>query len=329
MTYITISVLALLFLVWKTAIVVPMREAYVIERLGRFRGVLEPGFHILIPFVDRIAYKHEMREQVFDVPAQTCITRDNMQVVVDGIIYLKVMDPERASYGIEDYETASINLAQTTMRSEIGKLALHEAFSERDKLNEAIVREVDKASDPWGIKVYRYELKNITPSAQIIHTLEKQMEAERERRSEVTMATAEKEAVIHRSEGQRQEAIHVSEGEKAKRINEAEGRAKQISIVADATAQGLQQVAAALSRPGGEAALQMRVVEQYIQELGAISKSARVSVVPSRVAEVQSVVAGLGTTETRALLLIAPSSWMYCSTTRIWRAASPPGRESA
>ncbi|MEL6190341.1 MAG: stomatin-like protein, partial [Myxococcota bacterium] len=251
MTYITISVLALLFLVWKTAIVVPMREAYVIERLGRFRGVLEPGFHILIPFVDRIAYKHEMREQVFDVPAQTCITRDNMQVVVDGIIYLKVMDPERASYGIEDYETASINLAQTTMRSEIGKLALHEAFSERDKLNEAIVREVDKASDPWGIKVYRYELKNITPSAQIIHTLEKQMEAERERRSEVTMATAEKEAVIHRSEGQRQEAIHVSEGEKAKRINEAEGRAKQISIVADATAQGLQQVAAALSRPGG------------------------------------------------------------------------------
>lgn len=294
MTFLTVSVLVLLFLLWKTAIVVPMREAYVLERLGKFRGVLEPGFHIVIPFVDRIAYRHEMREQVFDVPGQTCITRDNMQVLVDGIIYLKVMDPERASYGIEDYETASINLAQTTMRSEIGKLALHEAFSERDKLNDAIVREVDKASDPWGIKVLRYELKNITPSAQVIHTLERQMEAERDRRSEVTRATAEKEAMIHRSEGERQEAINLSEGEKTRRINEAEGRAAEIGIVADATAQGLQMVADALSRPGGQAALEMRVVEQYIRELGLIAENARISVVPSGVAEVQSVVAGLG-----------------------------------
>jgi regulator of protease activity HflC (stomatin/prohibitin superfamily) len=294
MTFITISVLVLLFLLWKTAIVVPMREAYVIERLGKFKGVLSPGFHILIPFIDRVAYKHEMREQVFDVPGQTCITRDNMQVVVDGIIYLKVMDPERASYGIEDYETASINLAQTTMRSEIGKLALNEAFSERDKLNDAIVREVDKASDPWGIKVLRYELKNITPSAQVIHTLEKQMEAERERRSEVTLATAEKEAMIHRSQGQRQEAINLSEGEKTKRINEAEGKASEIGIVADATAEGLGLVADALSRPGGSAAMEMRVVEQYIRELGQVAENAKVSVVPSRVAEVQSVVAGLG-----------------------------------
>lgn len=294
MTFITISVLVLLFVLWKTAIVVPMREAYVIERLGKFRGVLKPGFHILIPFVDRIAYKHEMREQVFDVPGQTCITRDNMQVLVDGIIYLKVMEPERASYGIEDYETASINLAQTTMRSEIGKLALHEAFSERDKLNDGIVREVDKASDPWGIKVLRYELKNITPSVQIINTLEKQMEAERERRSEVTLATAEKEAMIQRSEGERQEAINLSEGEKRRRINEAEGRATEINMVAEATAEGLSYVARALSRPGGQAALEMRIVEQYIKELGLIAETAKVSVVPARVAEVQSVVAGLG-----------------------------------
>lgn len=293
MTFITVSVLLLLFVLWKTAIVVPMREAFVIERLGKFRGVLQPGFHILIPFVDRVAYRQEMREQVFDVPGQTCITRDNMQVMVDGIIYLKVMDAERASYGIEDYEMASINLAQTTMRSEIGKLALHEAFSERDKLNEAIVREVDKASDPWGIKVLRYELKNITPSATVIHTLEKQMEAERERRSEVTMATAEKEATIHRSEGERQEAINISEGDKRKRINEAEGRARSIEIVADATAQGLSLVAGALSRPGGEAALEMRIVEQYITELGRIAQNAKVSVVPNRLAEVQGVVAGL------------------------------------
>lgn len=293
MTFITVSVLLVLFVLWKTAIVVPMREAFVIERLGKFRGVLEPGFHILIPFVDRVAYRHEMREQVFDVPGQTCITRDNMQVLVDGIIYLKVMDPERASYGIEDYELASINLAQTTMRSEIGKLALHEAFSERDKLNDAIVREVDKASDPWGIKVLRYELKNITPSAAVIHTLEKQMEAERERRSSVTLATAEKEATIHRSEGERQEAINISEGEKMKRINEAEGQAQSIQIVADATAQGLGMVGESLNRPGGDAALEMRVVEQYIEELGRIAGSAKVSVVPTRLAEVQGVVAGL------------------------------------
>lgn len=293
MTFITVSVLALLFVLWKTAIVVPMREAFVIERLGKFRGVLSPGFHILIPFVDRVAYRHEMREQVLDVPGQTCITRDNMQVIVDGIIYLKVMDPERASYGIEDYELASINLAQTTMRSEIGKLALHEAFSERDKLNDAIVREVDKASDPWGIKVLRYELKNITPSATVIHTLERQMEAERERRSEVTLATAEKESTIHRSEGERQHAINLSEGEKIKRINEAEGRAQEIEIVADATAQGLELVAGALSRPGGAAAMEMRVIEQYVAELGRIAETAKVSVVPGRLAEVQGVIAGL------------------------------------
>lgn len=293
MTFITATVLIALFILWKTAIVVPMREAYVIERLGKFRGVLPPGFHILIPFIDRIAYRHEMREQVFDVPGQSCITRDNMQVLVDGIIYLKVMDPERASYGIEDYETASINLAQTTMRSEIGKLALHEAFSERDKLNDAIVREVDKASDPWGIKVLRYELKNITPSDQIIHTLERQMEAERDRRSEVTLATAEKEAMIHRSEGQRQEAINLSEGEKSKRINEAEGRAAEIQLIAEATAEGMGLVAGALSRPGGSAAMEMRVVEQYIRELGNIAETARVSVVPGKVAEVQSLVAGI------------------------------------
>ena len=291
--FFTVGVLVLMYALYLTAVVVPRREAFVIERLGQFNGVLKPGLHILIPMIDRIAYRHEMREQVLDVPGQTCITRDNMQVLVDGIIYLQVMDPERASYGIEDYETASINLAQTTMRSEIGKLALHEAFSERDKLNDAIVREVDKASDPWGIKVLRYEIKNITPSAQVIHTLEKQMEAERERRAAVTLATAEKEAVIHRSEGERQEAINLSEGEKLKRINEAEGRAQEIAILAEATAEGLTMVAEALSRPGGAAAMEYQVVGQYIRSFGEIAEKARVSVVPAGVAEVQSVVAGL------------------------------------
>ncbi|MBX2812228.1 MAG: paraslipin [Myxococcales bacterium] len=289
----TMVILILICILWMTAIVIPMREAYVIERLGRFNGVLSPGFHVLIPVVDRVAYRHETREQVFDVPEQTCITRDNMQVSVDGIIYLKVMDAERASYGIEDYRSASVNLAQTTMRSEIGKLALHEAFSERDKLNDVIVSEVDKASDPWGIKVLRYEIKNITPSNQVIHTLEKQMEAERERRSEVTLATAEKEAIIHRSEGKRQEAINLSEGEKRRRINEAEGHAKQISIVAKATALGMEKVAEALSEPGGEAAMRMRITELFISELGEIAAKAKVTVVPAEIARIQTIIEGL------------------------------------
>jgi regulator of protease activity HflC (stomatin/prohibitin superfamily) len=293
MTVLTVLLILLIVVVVKTAVVVPMREAFVVERLGRFKGVLEPGFHIVIPFIDRIAYRQELREQVFDVPGQTCITRDNMQVTVDGLIYLKVMDSERASYGIGDYRMASVNLAQTTMRSEIGKLALHQAFSERDQLNDAIVREIDRASDPWGIKVLRYEVKNITPSRTVIHTLEKQMEAERDRRSEVTLATAHKEATINVSEGQRQEAINLSEGEKTKRINEAQGRAKEIEIVADATARGMRRVAHALARPGGTAAMKMRLVEGFIVEFGRITQTAKVSVVPGRIAEVESVVSGL------------------------------------
>lgn len=295
MTILTVAVIVLLIIGLKTAVVVPMREAYVIERLGKFRAVLQPGFHILIPFFDRIAYRQEMREQPLDVPPQSCITRDNMQVIVDGLIYIKVMDPERASYGIENYRRASVNLAQTTMRSEIGKLALHEAFAERDKLNDGIVREIDKASDPWGIKVLRYEIKNITPSSEVIHTLEKQMEAERSRRAEVTLATAEKESVIHRSEGERQQAINLSTGEKQRRINEAQGRAQEISILAEATSQSIELVATALSRPGGDRAVRMRVVEQFVGELGGILKTANVSVVPAEIAGVESTFRGIGT----------------------------------
>lgn len=294
MTIITVAVLALLIIGLKTAVVVPMREAYVIERLGRFRCVLKPGFHILIPFFDRIAYKQEMREEPMDVPPQSCITRDNMQITVDGLIYLKVMDAERASYGIENYRRASVNLAQTTMRSEIGKLALHEAFAERDKLNDGIVREIDKASDPWGIKVLRYEVKNITPSSEVIHTLEKQMEAERARRAAVTMATAEKESVINRSEGERQQAINLSTGSKQKRINEANGRAAEISILAEATSKSIAVVAEALSRPGGDRAVRMRVVEQFIKELGQILRTSNVSVVPKELASIESTFRGIG-----------------------------------
>lgn len=298
MTALTICFLVALFILSKTAVIVPSRLACVKERLGRFHSVLEPGFHILIPFFDRISYRHEMREQVFDVPPQSCITRDNIQVQVDGIVYIKVMDPERASYGIENYRRASVNLAQTTMRSEVGKLALHESFYERDNLNHAVVTEIDKASDPWGIKVLRYEIMNITPSDHVIHTLEKQMEAERERRAEVTIATAQKESMSTISEGERQEMINISQGERQKRINEAEGRAMAITLVADATADGIRRVGDAASKPGGSEAVKMRIVEQYISELGKIIDSADVSVVPAELANIKGFFEGVGRVST-------------------------------
>ncbi len=293
MTFFTVFVLVVGFLLLKLMVIVPMRQNYIVERLGNFRLVLEPGFHLLLPFIDRIAYRHEIREQVLDIPAQSCITRDNIQVSVDGLVYLKVMDARRASYGIGDYKRASVNLAQTTMRSEIGKLSLGETFAERDRLNEAIVSEVDKASDPWGIKVLRYEVRNITPSQQVAHTLEKQMEAERAKRAEVTLASAEKESKILVSEGHRQEAINHSEGEKQKRINEAKGRARAISIVAEATAQGVQQVAAAIQKPGGELAIRMKLVEHFVESLGRVIKTAKVSVLPADLANLKAVVASV------------------------------------
>ncbi len=293
LTVITVLFLIALFLVWQAACVVPMREAFVIERLGKFRAVLEPGFHILIPFFDRIAYRQEMREQVIDVPSQACITRDNMQVEVDGLVYLKVIDASRASYGIEDYRRASVNLAQTTMRAELGKLDLSQTFSERDTLNDTIVREIDKASDPWGVKMLRYEIRNITPSAEVIHTLEKQMEAEREKRAEITRADAERQAMINRSEGERQEDINLSEGDRQRRINEAKGEARAIAIVAEATAAATDAIATAIRAPGGDAAVRMRLVEQFIETIGDISAKARVSVIPLQLANIQGFFQGL------------------------------------
>jgi regulator of protease activity HflC (stomatin/prohibitin superfamily) len=293
LTPFTIIVLIALFLLLKTFEVVRMRQAVVIERLGKFRVVLEPGFHFLIPFFDRIAYRHEMREQVLDIPSQSCITRDNIQVEVDGLVYLQVLDAKSASYGIEDYTRAATNLAQTTMRAEIGKLSLGQCFYERDALNETIVKEIDKASNPWGIKVMRYELRNITPSANVIHTLERQMEAEREKRAEITRAAAEKEATINLSEGERQEEINLSEGEKQRRINIANGRAEAISIIADATAEGTRLVAAALQKEGGQAALKMQLAEEYIETLSEIITEADVSVVPLELAKIKGFFDGL------------------------------------
>ena len=292
-TFVTIPTLIVLFIVWKMFTVVPMREACIKERLGRFSGVLLPGFHFLIPFVDRIAYKHEMREQVIDVPPQICITRDNVQVEVDGIVYFKVMDPTKASYGISDYRLAAISLAQTTMRSEIGKLTLDDTFSERDRINENIVREIDKASEPWGVKMIRYEIRNITPSKHMLDTMEKQMEAERQKRAEITMALGQKESRINLSTGERQEAINLSEGEKQKRINEALGKAKEIEILAEASSRGIARIAEAIRKPGGKQAIKMRVLEQYIDQLGRIMSTANVSVVPQQMANVKAVFEGI------------------------------------
>jgi regulator of protease activity HflC (stomatin/prohibitin superfamily) len=289
----TFILLAVLFLVVKLVLIVQMKEVCVIERLGKFRAVMQPGLHFLIPFFDRVAYRHETREQVLDIPSQSCISRDNVQISVDGLVYIQVMDGAKASYGIEDYRRASVNLAQTTMRSEIGKLNLGQTFSERDTLNETIVREIDKASDPWGIKVLRYEVRNITPSENVIHTLEKQMEAERQKRAEITLAEAEKESTINLSQGERQEAINLSEGDKQRQINEAHGRAKEIEILTQASAEGINLIAAAAAKPCGDDAIKMRLLEQFIQQTGNIIKTAEVSVVPAEIAKLDGFFNGM------------------------------------
>ncbi|HSP06729.1 MAG TPA: stomatin-like protein [Acidobacteriota bacterium] len=299
-TVFTILFLIFLFIVWKMFIVVPMREAAILERLGKFSAALGPGFHFLVPFVDRVAYRQEMREQVVDVPPQVCITRDNVQVEVDGLVYMKVMDPVKASYGIGDYRLAAISLAQTTMRSEIGKLTIDDTFSERERVNENIVREIDKASEPWGVKMIRYEIRNITPSRNMMDTMEKQMEAERNKRAEITMATGQKESRINLSEGERQEAINVSEGERQRRINEAMGRAKEIELIAGSTAKGIRRIAQAINKPGGSQAIKMRIIEQLIDEFGQIIQTADVSVVPASLANLKGFFEGIGRVSTAA-----------------------------
>lgn len=292
--FFTILYLIAVIFIWKMFIVVPNHEMVILERLGKFKGVLKPGFHFLVPFFDKVAYRHEIREQVLDVAAQSCITNDNIQVEVDGVVYLKVMDSQKASYGIDDYRIASVNLCQTTMRSEIGKLSLDETFSERDSINSNIVSQVDLASDPWGIKVLRYEIKNITPSHNMVMTMEKQMEAERERRAEVTLAEAEKQARINHSTADRQEKINISEGERQKRINEAEGRAQKISLVAEATAEGIRQVSEAIAKPGGDQAVKMRILDQFIDEFGKVLEKSQISVVPGQLANIKGFFEGIG-----------------------------------
>lgn len=273
--------------------IVEFREEVIQERLGKYKKTLKPGFHFLIPFVDRPAYSQEMREQVIDVPSQTCITQDNIEVAVDGLVYLKVMDSYKASYGISNYHAAAVNLAQTTMRSEIGKITLDDTFSEREMMNENIVREIDKAADPWGIKVLRYEIKNIRPSKEIVDTMEKQMEAEREKRAEITLSEGHRQARIYESEGEQTSQVLVSEAERQRRINEARGRAKEIELIATATAKGIRRVAEAIQRPGGDVAVKTKLVEQYINQFGKIIKNSNVSVLPTETANLKTFFEGV------------------------------------
>jgi len=276
------------FVIYHTFIIVEMREEVILERFGKYHDTLTPGFHFVIPFIDRVAYRQETREQVLDVPHQTCITKDNIEVDVDGLVYLKVMDSYKASYGINDYRLAAVNLAQTTMRSEVGKITLDDTFSERDAMNEAIVEELDKASDPWGVKVMRYELKDIQPAQDIVRTMEKQMEAEREKRAEITESSGMRDARINVSEGERQESILMSEGRRQQRINEAEGDAREMELIADATAKGIERIAEAIAQPGGSLAVKMRLTEQFIDRLGQIVDGANVSVLPMEAANLKS-----------------------------------------
>jgi len=275
----------------KTAIVVPQQNAFVVERLGRFAGVLDAGFHVLIPLVDVIRYRHLLKEQAIDIAEQVCITKDNVQVAVDGILYLKVMDPERASYGISNYVFAITQLAQTTLRSEIGKIDLDRTFEERTTINGMVVQEVDKASEAWGVKVLRYEIKNITPPQDILAAMEKQMRAEREKRALILQSEGERDAAINTAEGQKQQVIKASEANKQQRINEAEGQAAAILAVARATSEGIQSVAKAIGADGGFEAVQLRVAEQYINQFGNIAKHGNTLVIPSNLSDVASVLA--------------------------------------
>jgi regulator of protease activity HflC (stomatin/prohibitin superfamily) len=280
-----------LIIIAKTAVVVPQQSAYVVERLGKYAATLDAGFHILLPFIDRIRYRHSLKEAAIDIPEQVCITRDNVQVSVDGILYLKVLNPQRASYGISDFHFALIQLGQTTLRSEIGKIELDRTFEERTNINIQVVNELDKASEAWGVKVLRYEIKNITPPKGVLDAMEKQMRAEREKRAVILTSEGERDAAINQAEGEKQQVIKASEAKKQQQINEAEGAASAILAIAQATAEGLRKVAETIQVPGGQEAVQLRVAEQYITKFGELAKTTNTLILPASVSDVGSMIA--------------------------------------
>jgi len=290
-TIILVGILLFALIVFfKTIRIVPQKMAFIVQRLGKYSTTLEAGFHILVPFLDKIAYKHTLKEQAVDVSPQQCITKDNIAVEVDGILYMQVVDPKKASYGINNYAFASTQLAQTTMRSVIGKLDLDKTFEERETINSAIVDAVDKASDPWGVKVTRYEVKNILPPQSIKDAMEKQMRAEREKRATIAESEGDRQAKINRAEGEKQQMIAQSEGEKQKRINEAEGRAIEIQRVAEATANGIREIASAINEKGGVNAVNLRIAEQYLNEFGKLAKTNNSIIIPSNLSDIAGMI---------------------------------------
>ncbi|SCZ63277.1 SPFH domain-containing protein [Thiohalomonas denitrificans] len=285
--------LAVVIIILKTARIVPQRSNFVVERLGKYSRTLDSGFHILIPFIDKVAYQHTLKEEVIDVPQQACVTRDNIQVGIDAILYIQVIDAHKASYGVDHYRNAATQLAQTTMRSVIGQTDLDKTFEERAKINEEVVRALDEAASPWGIKVLRYEISDIELPESIKGALEQQMRAERERRAAIARSEGERQAMINVSEGQKQEVINLSEATKQKQINEAEGRAQEIQLIAEATAVGLSRIAQAIQQPSGKDAVSLRIAEQYV---GAFSKLARTNnsmIIPAELSSIGGAVAGL------------------------------------
>jgi regulator of protease activity HflC (stomatin/prohibitin superfamily) len=291
-----LSIFAIVLLVFATIFVlkavriVPQQEVWILERLGKFQASLQAGLHFVIPFIDVIRYRHSLKEIVLDIPAQVCITRDNVSVGIDGVLFFRVVDPTKASYGISDYIQAVVQLAQTTLRSEIGKIDLDRSFEERDKINGAVILAIDQATEPWGVKVLRYELKSIQPPKDVLDAMEKQMRAEREKRANILASEGDRDSKINRAEGLKQETIKNSEADKQKQINEAEGKAQAILAVANATADGLRQVAAAMSSPGGEAAAKLKIAEEYVKQFGQVAYDARAIIVPTNVGDPTSVI---------------------------------------
>ncbi|MGD9948480.1 MAG: SPFH domain-containing protein [Desulfobulbus sp.] len=280
----------------KTAVVVDQQFEYVIERLGKYRTTLEPGFHILIPFFDRVAYKRSLKEESIDIPAQTCITADNVTMEIDGCLYMQVVNSRLSAYGIENYHFAVTQLAQTSLRSAIGKISLDNTFEARETLNRQVVEALDEASQNWGVKVLRYEIKDIQPPRSVLEAMEKQMKAEREKRAEIAKSEGERQSMINRAEGARAEAIARSEGEKMRRINEAEGQAQEILKVAEATAEGIRRVAETLSGAGGQDAANLDVAKRYIDQFGKLAKEGNTLILPANLADVSSMVATALTT---------------------------------